>query len=136
MKSSKEILKLYKNLLEISIKEFKNLVESGEILYSQSNEPWKLRIFLCDGSFIDIHYSINNNYSYHWDRQLVDKKIYRHDNAPHSRWRTIKSFPKHFHNGSEDNVVESDISDDPEIALKEFLNFVEKEIKRGDQKVK
>ena len=33
-------------------------------------------------------------------------------------------FPKHFHDGSEDNVGESHISDSPDQALREFLHFV------------
>ena len=33
-------------------------------------------------------------------------------------------FPKHFHNASETNVVESYLSEVPEEALREFLTFV------------
>lgn len=128
MKSSKRIFELYKSLLDIAIKEFKTVVESAEILNTQSNEAWKLRIHICDGSFIDIYYSVKNHYSYHWDRRLVNKTIYRHDNAPHRRWKDISTFPKHFHNGSEDNVIASEISDEPELALREFLKFVIEEI--------
>jgi hypothetical protein len=39
-------------------------------------------------------------------------------------WRHISTFPKHFHNGSESNVTESLLSDEPENALREFLAFV------------
>jgi hypothetical protein len=55
-------------------------------------------------------------------------KIYRHNNAPHQKWKYISTFPKHFHNGSEDIVVQSHISENPEIALREFLSFVVKHI--------
>ena len=98
-----KILSLYSKLLDIAVTEFKTIVESGEIFYSHnSTEPWKLRLYLCDGSLIDIYYSTQGKYSYHWDRRLVTPEIYRHDNAPHQRWKDISTFPKHFHNGSED----------------------------------
>lgn len=56
--------------------------------------------------------------------------IHRHDNAPHFKWNYLKTFPKHFHNGREDNVIESHISDNPEEAIWEFLLFVRIEIKK------
>lgn len=118
------ILNLYKNLLDIAITEFGTIVESGEIPYSSSDEPWKLRLYVCDDGIVDIYYSQKGKYSYHWNRCLVSNKIYRHDNAPHQKWKNIPTFPKHFHNGSEENVVQSCISDNPELAVREFLRFV------------
>ncbi len=131
MPSSTKILRLYKNLLDIAISEFKTIIESGEIFYSQSKEPWKLRLYLCDGSFTDIYFSVKGKYSYHWDRRLLNNKIYRHDNAPHQRWKDLSTFPKHFHNGSEEVVVPSHISDDPESALRDFLSFIVKHMIEG-----
>lgn len=131
MPSSTKILRLYKNLLDIAISEFKTIIESGEIFYSQSKEPWKLRLYLCDGSFTDIYFSVKGKYSYHWDRRLLNNKIYRHDNAPHQRWKDLSTFPKHFHNGSEEVVVPSHISDVPESALRDFLSFVVKHMIEG-----
>jgi len=126
-----EILSLYKNLLNIAVTEFKAIVESGELLYSQSNIPWKLRLYICDGSFVDIYYSVKDKYSYHWDRRLVNNKVYRHDNAPHKKWENVSTFPKHFHNGSEEAVILSNIPDNSEDALKEFLTFVSGHIKKN-----
>lgn len=123
MSSLTEISSLYKSLLEIATTEFTNIVESGEVLYSQSNEAWKLRLNMCDGSFIDIYYSLKGKYSYHWDRSLSSGKIYRHDNAPHSKWKELDTFPSHFHDGSDDVVVPRHIPETPESALREFLNF-------------
>lgn len=128
MSPSTKILMLYRNLLDIAIIEFSVIIESGEIFFSQSKEPWKLRLHLCDDSFIDIYHSTSGKYSYHWDRRLMSNRIYRHDNAPHKRWRDISTFPKHFHNGSEDVTIASYISDNPESALKEFLDFAIKYI--------
>ncbi len=126
-----KISELYKKILDIAVSEFKAVVESGQILYSQSEEPWKLRLYLYDDSFIDIYYSVKGKYSYHWDRRLTSNKIYRHDNAPHGKWRNVPTFPKHFHNGSEDVVVSSNIDDNPELAVKEFLRFVADRLLKG-----
>lgn len=86
----------------------------------------ELRIFLVDGSFVDVWYSLklHERYSYHWERRALDGAIYRHDNAPHRKWQSISTFPKHFHDGSEGNVIESHISEKPEAALRDFLGFV------------
>jgi hypothetical protein len=86
----------------------------------------ELRIILKDGSFVDIWFSLKllGRYSYHWERRAIDGKIYRHDNAPHKRWRSVATFPKHFHDGSEEQVIESHLSEEPEQALRQFLAFV------------
>lgn len=131
MPSLTKILRLYRSLLEIAVTEFRAVVESGEILFSQSREPWKVRFYLCDGSIIDVYYSTQGKYSYHWDRRLAGREIYRHDNAPHLSWKDIPTFPKHFHDGSEDVVISSHIPDDPESALREFLQFAAKHIVKG-----
>ncbi len=128
MPLSMKILKLYRSLLDIAINDFGSVIDSGEILYSQSKEPWKLRLYLCDDSFMDIYYSTRGKYSFHWDRRLITNKIYRHDNAPHRKWRDIPTFPKHFHNGSDNVVVSSHIQNSPDLALREFLKFVIKHI--------
>jgi hypothetical protein len=85
-----------------------------------------VRIILCDGSFVDVWYSLKltDRYSYHWERRAIDGAIYRHDNAPHRRWRAAKTYPRHFHDGRETEVGESYLAVDPEEALREFLRFV------------
>lgn len=55
---------------------------------------------------------------------------YRHDNAPHQHWSRVGTFPAHFHDGSEMNVVESRISANPPQALREFLTFVRGKLMR------
>jgi hypothetical protein len=128
---STKIWKLYSELLKIAVDEFSAIIESGEIFYSPiTEEAIKLRFYLHDESFIDIYYSIRGKYSYHWNKLLTCSEIYRHDNAPHIKWKAISTFPKHFHNGSEDNVVSSHISDAPELAMRGFLNFVAEKLKK------
>jgi hypothetical protein len=101
-------------------REFPALVTDTEIIDN------KIRVFLVDGSYIDFWWStqIPGRYSYHWERRHIDGTVYRHDNMPHARWTHIKTFPKHFHNGSDDKANESRINDDPVAAVKEFLEFV------------
>ena len=112
-----------KKLRDIAEIKFADIVENAII-----TDLNQLRIFLKEGSFIDVWFSLKlkGRYSYHWERRMIDGSIYRHDNAPHKKWEKIKTFPKHFHNGSEDNVVESEISEVPEKALREFLEFARK----------
>ena len=118
------ILQIYQRQLEVVRQKFGDIVSEAEILYTESKEPLKLRLNIVDGSIVDTFYSTGGKYSYHWDRRIVNGSVYRHDNAPHKRWRKIKTFPKHFHQEAEYTVKESYISDDPLSAIKEFLGFV------------
>lgn len=108
-------------LREIAELEFADIV--AEAFIPDINE---LRVILTDGSFVDIWFSLKlaGRYSYHWERRAIDGTIYRHDNAPHKRWQSVATFPKHFHNTGETNVVESHLSEVPEEALRQFLSFV------------
>ena len=111
----------YLKLKNISLQEFPDIVVSTSITRGPLNVAKSLRIFFIDDSFLEVWIS-DNKYSYHWQR--TDGKIYRHDNAPHKKHEKIKTFPKHFHYSSEDNVKESNIVDNPEIAVRDFLKFV------------
>jgi len=116
-----DILKL-KEIAEI---EFSDIVE--DVIITDINE---IRIFLIDGSFVDVWYSLKleGRYSYHWERRHINKSIYRHDNVPHKKWEYISTFPKHFHNGNEEKVIESYISEKPDEALREFLTFIRQKL--------
>lgn len=109
------------DLAWIAETEFRDLV--AEVFLPDINQ-W--RISLHEESFIDVWYSLKlpGRYSYHWERRAIDGTIHRHDNAPHEKWKNISTYPAHFHDGSEANVVESWISTDPETALRQFLSFV------------
>ena len=108
-------------LREIAEVEFVDIVI--EAVIPDINE---LRIILTDGSFVDVWFSLKlqRRYSFHWERRALDGTIYRHDNAPHTRWESVATFPRHFHDGSETNVSASYLSEVPEQALREFLAFV------------
>jgi hypothetical protein len=89
-----------------------------------------IRVIIKDGSYLQIWRSLklDNKYSYHWERKAIDDTIYRHDNAPHLKWKNILTFPKHFHDRSEENVTESYISNEPIEAIFEFLTFIRNSI--------
>jgi hypothetical protein len=93
-----------------------------------------IRIILKDGSFIDVWFSLKleNRYSFHWDRKHIDGSIYRHDNAPHRKWQSVSTFPKHFHDGDEEEVIESNLDENPENGLRIFLTFVREKFKAVD----
>ena len=114
---------IIEHLQNIAENEYPDIVDTAII--KDENE---LRIILHDSSFIDIWFSLSrtNKYSYHWERKQLDGTIYRHDNAPHSKWQNISTFPKHYHKMTEDNVKESYINDNPKIAIHEILDFVRK----------
>lgn len=119
------ILAIYGALRTIALNEFADVVVSAQIVSLPTGDPLKLRLDIVDGSLLDVFISISGRYSYHWERRLTSKgDLYRHNNAPHDKWRYVATFPKHFHDGSGSNVVESHISDDPEDAMREFLTFV------------
>lgn len=111
----------YFKLKNIALQEFPDIVVSASITRGPLNVAKSLRIFLIDNSFLEIWIS-DKKYSYHW--QKIDGRIYRHDNAPHKKHKHIKTFPKHLHYGSEDNVKESDIDNKSEIAIRDFLKFI------------
>lgn len=115
----------YRALRTIALREFPDVTVNAQIMSLPTGDPLKLRLDIVDGSLLDIFVSVGGRYSYHWERRLTSSgDLYRHDNAPHNKWRHVTTFPKHFHDGSESNVVASHISDDPEDAIREFLTFV------------
>ena len=126
------ILRTYKVLRTIALTEFSDIVLLVHIITLPTGGPLKLRLDIVDGSLLDVFISVSGRYAYHWERRMTSAgDLYRHDNAPHDRWRHVATFPKHFHDGSENNVVESYISDDPEQAIREFLTFVRQKLLAG-----
>ena len=116
---------VYRALQQIARLEFADIVIDAQVLTLPTGDPHKLRLDILDGSLLDVFISTSGRYSYHWERRRIPAgDLYRHDNAPHEKWRAVTTFPKHFHNGSEDTVVASHISENPRQAVREFLTFV------------
>ncbi len=114
--------------MEVDVASLRAMVtaEYAEIVrFVTSPHANDLRVSLREGSFIKIWFSltVTGRYSYHWERRQVGGMFYRHDNAPDKNWRHVATWPKHFHDGNQQNVIESHISNEPTEALREFLNF-------------
>jgi len=120
------ILKIYQDQLEQVKLLYQDIIANAKVVYTENGNPHKLRIHIVDGSLIDIFYSVHGKNSYHWERRTINGSLYRHDNAPHSKRRTVKTFPKHFHYKTNTNVIESNINNDPVLAIKEFFEFIKK----------
>lgn len=123
-----DICSVYRVLAKLAASEFNDIVTGTRFITLPSGELAKLRLAIIDDSFLDIWLSGSGRYSYHWERRVITGDLYRHDNAPHTKWRYVSTFPKHFHNGDEDTVVESHISDDPEEATRIFLSFARRKL--------
>ncbi len=115
------------NLKSIAEIEFKEIVKHAYI------KNYKLRIILIDGSFIEVVISqkLKNKFSFHWE--CLDNCIYRYDNFPDKKARKLKTFPYHFHNGNQENIVESQFSKEIVEGFREFLTFVSEKIKPEKQ---
>ena len=130
-----DIYSIYRDLARLAASEFGEIITETRFITLPSGEPAKLRLAMIDDSFLDIWLSGSGRYSYHWERRVITGDLYRHDNAPHTKWRHVSTFPKHLHNGDEDTVAESYIRDDPEEAARMFLGFVRRKLlkeQRGD----
>jgi hypothetical protein len=100
-------------------------VEFSDIISFTSIIDDKLRVMLVDNSYIDFwwSYKFPERFAHHWERRHVDGTIYRHDNAPHKKWRYFSSFPQHFHFKSDSEVIESKLNPVSELSIREFLSF-------------
>ncbi len=118
---------MYEKLAHIAKDEFSDIVLETKLFYRRASVPVKLRLKIQNESYIDIWINSSaNRYAYHWELRATRGLIFRHDNAPdHS---DVSTFPKHFHNGSEENIEPSEISDMPQEAIREFLCFVREKL--------
>lgn len=116
---------IYLQLAQIALCDFADIVEDTKVIEG------KLRIFLKDESFIDIWLSVKKKgiYAYHWERRNVDGTIYRYNNLPDKEAKKLQTYPKHFHNRTQNNVVESNLSDEPAEAIRTLLEFTRRVIK-------
>lgn len=122
------ISKYYKQSQRNVELKFSDILQSTELIRGTAGRSRKLRLYLIDNTFVDIWYSPDGSYSYHWEQRAIRNAIYRHDNAPHQKWQNISTFPKHCHDGTQLNVTESFLPDDYEKAIEEFLRLVRKKM--------
>lgn len=118
---------MYDSLEQLALNEFGDVVKESQQIGRRAHTPLKLRLNMSDDTFVDVWLSPDNTrYAFHWEQRAKRGLIHRHDNAPDHPH--IATHPKHFHNGSEENVEESYIPDDPSAALRYFLTFVRSQI--------
>lgn len=118
---------MYDQLALIARTEYGAVITGSETIGRRAGIPLKLRLHVRDSTFIDIWLSADNRrYAFHWEQRAKRGLLHRHDNAPDHP--EIATHPKHFHNGAEDQIDESYISDDPRSALREFLKFIAQQL--------
>jgi len=111
---------LLAKLAQIAEIEFADVVMGSDIIEG------KLRLYIIDESFLDTWFSrqILGRYAYHWERRHVDGYVFRWDNAKHEVWKSLKTFPHHFHDGLDNIVHESLLPEIPDKALRYVLTYV------------
>jgi len=113
----------YLTFLKIASDEYSDIVVDAEL------HADRVRLILIDGSWIEVRYPVEDKFSFHWQRS---NKIYRIDTAPHHK--DIRTFPRHIHFGSEDNVIEDYVLEEnvsPEENFKRFMEWMSELLKRN-----
>jgi len=113
----------YLSFLKIASEDFSDIVVNVEL------HADRVRLILNDSSWIDVRYPMEDKFSFHWQR---GNKIYRIDTAPHHK--SIRTFPRHIHFGSEDNVIEDYVLEEnvsPEENFKRFMDWVRGLLRRN-----
>ncbi|MCI0475903.1 MAG: DUF6516 family protein [Anaerolineales bacterium] len=116
------MLAIYQSLVRVASAEFDDVVVGTTLIGGTPANPNKLRLKLRDGSFLDIWLSLDGDYAYHWELRRQRGRLYRWDNAPH--YPHVETFPAHFHDGDENTIIASQLSNVPEDALRQVLAFV------------
>lgn len=112
----------YLSFLKIASDEYSDIVVDAEL------HADRVRLILIDGSWIEVRYPVEDKFSFHWQRS---NKIYRIDTAPHHK--DIRTFPRHIHFGSEDNVIEDYVLEEnvsPEENFKRFMEWMSELLRR------
>ena len=101
--------------------EFRDILKEQPIILND-----RVQFIFLDDSIMAVRYPVENKYSFHWQRGA---QIYRINTAPHHK--DIPTFPRHIHNGTEDNVIEdgiTDITNTPEQNLRNVLKWVREKL--------
>ncbi|MCC6498876.1 MAG: hypothetical protein IT313_01270 [Anaerolineales bacterium] len=101
-------------------------IEFSEIDVDSAMMGEKLRLFLTDTSLVDVWLSrtFEDRFGFHWERRHLDGTFYRYDNFPDTAWKFAETFPRHFHNGSQNAVEAAPFPTDVTEGFREFLKFV------------
>ncbi len=101
-------------------------IEFADIVASTKFIDHKLRIFLTDSSFIDINLSqrLPDKFGFHWERMNQSGEIFRYDNFPDPSWKSVNTFPYHFHNGTQEAVEAAPFPLDVIEGFRAFMEFI------------
>jgi hypothetical protein len=90
------------DLARIAAIEFADIVDSTEIIGT------KLRIMLIKDGFVDVWLSrkLKDRFGFHWEQESTSLS-YRYDNFPNTKWRYVSTYPYHFHDSFQNNVIDS-----------------------------
>lgn len=107
-------------------------VEFADIVMQTDALGAKLRVLLTDTSYVDVWASrkLSGRFGFHWERQHLDGQVYRYDNFPDTNWSSVSTFPYHFHNGDQSQVVAAPFSPLLEQGFREFMAFVRRKMGR------
>jgi hypothetical protein len=107
-------------------------IEFAAIVAQTDRLGAKLRILLTDTSFVDVWVSrkLVDRFGFHWERRHLDGHIYRYDNFPDTNWNAVSTFPLHFHDGDQNNVVASPFAMNLEQGFRDFMAFVQHKMGR------
>jgi len=100
--------------------EFSDIVDATEFIGT------KLRIMLTKGDFIDVWLSrkLMDRFGFHLEEESTGLS-YRYDNFPNTKWKYVSTYPYHFHDGSQDNVIDSSqFEKDVEGGFRSFMSWV------------
>jgi hypothetical protein len=101
--------------------EFSGIVKNALIV------DYKLRIILReDNGFVEVYLSrkLPDKFGYHWERRDAHGSFYRYDNFPDKSWQNVTTYPRHFHNGSQENVTESPFPAAIHEGFRAFMEFI------------
>ncbi len=107
-------------------------IEYRDIVAITFRIDYKLRIVLNDNSFIDVNVSqkLKNKFGFHWECKGSARRIFRYDNFPDIKWNYVSTFPYHFHDGSDKDVIESPFPEEIIPGFRAFMDFVRKDINK------
>lgn len=106
-------------------------VEFGNLVTDSQHLGEKLRLFLTDGSYMDLWLSrkLSDRFGFHWERRHIDQTFYRYDNFPNTAWGNVNTYPYHFHDGSQSAVEAAPFAVDVLTGFRDFMRFAEAELK-------
>ncbi|MCD6472907.1 hypothetical protein J7K55_07345 [Candidatus Aerophobetes bacterium] len=107
-------------------------IEFSDIVDNTEKIDTKLRIILIKDGFVDVWLSkkLKGRFGFHWEQESTGLS-YRYDNFPNTMWKRISTYPYHFHNGSQNDVIDSScFPKDIKEGFRGFMKYVRSKIIR------